>query len=224
MQIGFKKHAGDFFFVLALAGCVHASPPKVAETCEFNPSLQKEKSAQLRQIQQEDQDDRAGTYDSIDWDKVTPRDLQRRIKVAQIFAEGCLATAADFGAAAIVYQHGTTAGHYYQAFVWANEAVKLGDEKQKWLTAAALDRYLVKVGNKQLFGTQFSKDPAGKWCIQAVEPSFPDKLRIQYVKSDVKDQTKHVLQGIGAPQSVNETKDCLPALKASPRGTVPGFW
>lgn len=30
----------------------------------------------------------AGSFDSVDWNKVNHRDLQRRIQVAAIFAEG----------------------------------------------------------------------------------------------------------------------------------------
>ena len=84
----------------------------------------------------------------MDWSKVTPRDLARRIKVASIFAEGCFKSAADYASAAMVFQHGTAADHFYQTFIWANKAVQLGDESQRWLTAAGLDRYLVALGQK----------------------------------------------------------------------------
>lgn len=205
-----------------LAGCAHAADQ--FNTCELNQNLQNEKSAELQKIEEEDQADRAGPYDSIDWNKVNPRDTARRIKVATIFADGCLKTAADYAAAAMVFQHGTVADHYYQTFIWANQAVKIGDSSQRWLTAAGLDRYLVKVGHKQLFGTQFSKDSVGKFCLQPVESSFSDVLRIEYLKRTLKDNTAHVLKGIGATQSPEETKNCEPGLKDSPKGTVPGFW
>ena len=219
-------------------GCASAqsgsAPTEAAtqpETCEFSPRLQSEKSAELLRIVQEDQADRAGPVDSIDWSKIAPRDLARRIKVASIFAKGCFKSAADYASAAMVFQHGAAADHFYQTFIWANKAVQLGDESQRWLTAAGIDRYLVKIGQKQLFGTQFSKDPteiskgtAGRWCLQPVEPSFPESRRIEYIKINLKDNTAHVLKGIGATQTVEETKLCEPALKASPRGTVPGFW
>ena len=203
----------------------------LTETCKFSQRLQNEKSAELLRIVQEDQADRAGPVDSIDWSKVGPRDLARRIKVAGIFAEGYFKTATDYSSAAMVFQHGNAADHFYQTFLWASRAVQLGDESQRWLTAAGLDRYLVKIGQKQLFGTQFSKDPAeiskgaaGKWCLQPVEPSFPELRRIEYIKRNLKDNTAHVLKGIGTTQTVEETKDCEPSLKASPRGIVPGFW
>ncbi len=43
---------------------------------------------------------RSGGFDSTDWTKVNPRDLQRRIQVATIFAEGCFKIAADYASAA----------------------------------------------------------------------------------------------------------------------------
>ncbi len=210
---------------LVVTGCAHANLSNpMSENCEFNPSLQSKKSADLLKIVEEDQADRSVPFDSIDWSKVTPRDTARRIKVATIFAEGCMKTAADFASAAMVFQHGTTADHYYHAFLWANEAAKRGDNTSRWLTAAGLDRYLVKIGQKQLFGTQFSKDTSGKWCIQPVEVSFPDDRRVEYVKLTLKAEIANVLKGLGATQSPQETKECEPSLKVSPKGTIPGFW
>lgn len=217
-----KSHLLFAVWTLIFSGCAHAATQ--LETCESNPSLQKEKSAELLRIVEEDQADRAGPYDSVDWNKVNPRDLKRRIRVAGIFAEGCFKSASDYASAALVFQHGTTADHYYQAFLWANEAVKLGDEAQRWLTAAGLDRYLVKIGQRQLFGTQFSKDASGNFCIQPVEPSFPESRRIEFIKRNLKENTAHVLKGIGFKQSPEDIKDCVPALIRSPNGTLPGFW
>jgi hypothetical protein len=217
--------------IFSLAGCAHIAAATQMETCESNLTLQKEKTAELIRIVQEDQADRSGPYGSINWSKVNLRDLSRRIQVATIFAEGCFKIASDYASAAMVFQHGTTPDHFYQTFHWANQAVKLGDESQRWLTGAGLDRYLAKIGHKQLLGTQFSKDPNelsrgsdGKWCLQPVEPTFPETLRIEYIKRNLKDNIAHVLKEIGSNQSPEEIKDCNPALKSSPKGTVPGFW
>lgn len=115
---------------LFLVGCAHAQVAVQPVGCEANRDLQKKRSAELIKIAEEDQSDRAGSYESVDWNKVNPRDLERRIQVAKIFAEGCFKIASDYASAATVYQHGKTPDHYYQAFVWANEAVKLGDQSQ----------------------------------------------------------------------------------------------
>ena len=204
--------------------CAHATVAIQPVGCEANPQRQAERSAELVTIAQEDQADRALPYDAIDWNKVNPRDLQRRIRVATIFAEGCFQKASDYASAATVYQHGVTADHYYQAFVWAHDAVQLGDVSQRWWMAAAADRYLVKIGFKQLFGTQISRDSSEKFCLQPVEASFPESLRIEYVRFSVNEQIANTLKGIGSKQSPKDVKDCEPALKASPRGTMPGFW
>jgi hypothetical protein len=208
---------------LAFTGCAHASSA-LNEGCDSNPSLQNKKSAELLEIVHEDQADRSVPYDQIDWTQVNPRDLKRRTKVAAIFAEGCLKSAADYASAALIFQHGTTADHFYQTFIWANDAVKLGDSTQRWMVAAGLDRYLVKISQKQLFGTQLSKDAFGNFCIQPVEPSFPDTIRIQYIKINLEDSIVNTLKGIGSTQLAQDIKDCNPELKPSPKGTVPGFW
>jgi hypothetical protein len=207
-----------------MTSCAHAKTGIRPVGCDQNPKLQELRSAELLKIAEADQANRAGSYDSIDWNKVNPRDLKRRIRVAVIFAEGCFQKVSDYVSAAKVYQHGVTADHYYQAFIWANEAFKLGDESQRWWIAAALDRYLVKIGQKQLFGTQLSKNQNAEFCIQSVEPTFPDSLRIKYVKFSVHDQIANTLKGMGSSQSSDDVKNCEPLLRASPKGTVPGFW
>ncbi|MCB0392143.1 MAG: hypothetical protein KDD58_12705, partial [Bdellovibrionales bacterium] len=78
--------------------------------------------------------------------------------------------------------------------------------------------------HKQLFGTQMSRGSTKDWCIQPVEPSFPEKLRLQYVKLSVDDQIANTLKGIGSNQSPSDVKDCDPLLKPSPKGTILGFW
>jgi hypothetical protein len=215
-------------FILALAflltGCAHAAGVPIVG-CEANPNLQAERSAELQEIQKEDQADRDSSFAAVDWNKVKPRDLQRRIRVGKILAEGCLRSAADFEAAAMIYQHGTSGSQFLQAFIWAHEADKLeSTPERRWLTAAGLDRYLVAIGRKQLFGTQLSRGPDDKWCLEPVEPSFPEKLRIRYVRFSVKQQTENTLKAMGSRQPPSEVKDCAGAPKPSPKGTVPGFW
>ena len=208
---------------ILLAACVHTPIQAVSIGCEANEPLRAARSRELIEIAKTDQADRNGPADKIDWVNVNPRDLQRRIRVATIFAEGCFSTASDYAAAATVYQHGKTADHYYQTFIWANRAVDLGDKSQKWWAAAAIDRYLVATGHRQLFGTQMSRSENEPWCLQQVEPSFPEKKRIEYVKYSVTDQVRNTLQGIGANQPTDNVKDCG-ALLPTPRGSVPGFW
>lgn len=208
---------------LFLAACAQTTPAP-PRACEGDPALQKEKSKELARLETEDQADRAGPFEKINWSLVNPRDLRRRVAVAQLFAEGCLATAADYANAAMIYQHGNTPDHYYQAFLWAHEAVLLGDERSRWLTAAGIDRYLVKTGHQQLFGTQFSQDQSGRWCMQPVANQFPESRRMEYVKRSLSESITSFLKGVKSNLTLKDVKYCEPALKPTPTGTVPGFW
>ena len=43
-------------------------------------------------------------------------------------------------------------------------AVSKGDSTAIWIASATLDRYLEKIGQKQIFGTQFSSDAQHHWA------------------------------------------------------------
>jgi hypothetical protein len=210
--------------IFVVTSCAHASSSASHLTCDQDPKRQKKLSAELKTIVQQDQADRALPYDQTDWSKVSARDLQRRLRVAAIFAEGCFKEASDYASAALVYQHGTAADHFYQTFLWASRAVELGDESRRWLVAAGLDRYLVKLERKQLFGTQFGRAGTGPWCIQPVEPTFPEKRRLEYIKKSLNESIDQFIFGMKLKLRREDIRDCEPKLSESPRGSVPGFW
>ncbi len=207
------------------SGCATAEISTNVQSCFANPSLQSLESERLQKLAAEDQADRQGDVNTIDWGKVTPRDIQRRIDVAEIFARGCLNSAADYGAAATVYQHGDTADHAYQTFLWSKRGVDLGDSSQKWWLAAGLDRYLVRIGQKQLFATQFSKHaPDSCWCMEQVEGTFSDSRRVEFAKKNLAQALDFLKELNRNMPSCGNAKYCSVPLKPSPAGTVPGFW
>ena len=210
--------------IVALAqGCAHARRAAAAGSCTGNPAAQAAASQRLQEIAAADQSDRSGP--SVDWASVSPRDLARRIEVAELFARGCMVSAPDYAAGAIVYQHGDTADHAHQAFIWSKRGLDLNDESQRWLMAAALDRYLLRIGQKQLFATQYSKahdDPC--WCLDQVEQSFPDEERVKFTKKSHSQALSHVKEMNKEQPACAKASVCSTPLKATPRGTVPGFW
>ena len=137
-------------------------------------------------------------------------------------------SAKDFANAALVFQHGDTPEHFWQAFVFSSHAIRLGDKTQKIMLANAIDRYLVQrqINMKQLFGRQANK-PNGQlcWCLQQVESSFPDSLRVSFTGSSYKDQLQWI-------KSLNNKSgnhqcpavECKETLKPTPKGSVPGLW
>ncbi|MGH8537891.1 MAG: hypothetical protein ACREXM_15890 [Gammaproteobacteria bacterium] len=93
------------------------------------------------------------------------------------------------------------------------------------MMALGIDRYLVNMGQKQLFGSQAAKPdfkPDTCWCLQKVEDSFPDKLRKEYTGktlTEAFDWLKELNEGKTCPNT-----ECSADLKPPPKGTVPGFW
>ncbi len=81
-------------------------------------------------------------------------DAVRRQQVKALLDAGELRTATDFYSAALVYQHGDTAEDYLMAHTLAVAALGEGSTESPWLAAATLDRYLHKIGQPQIYGTQ----------------------------------------------------------------------
>ena len=221
------KEALALILALNFMGCAHAKASHTEFSyCVEHPEQQAARSAELQAIVNADQADRQGPPDKIDWAKVHPRDLEREVRVADIFAEGCFKDAKDYTAAALVYQHGQVPDHFYQTFIWGKKAVDLGDSKQKWITVAGLDRYLVHSGQKQLFATQFGKDNGSPcWCLEPIEESFPESKRIDWAKLSVKQELDLLNSYFNKDQNgCADVRFCHHNLKPTPAGSVPGFW
>jgi len=181
---------------------------------------------ELAKIKDADQSDR--TSDSLTspdgFTTVQKKDLKRRKRVAEIFAEGCFSTAEDYYNAALVFQHGDVPEHFFQTFLWARKAAELGNPYARRLSALGADRYLVRLGKNQLFASQASKlKDSNCWCLQPVEPNFSDDIRKRTVGKSLKEALVWV-------DELNEKQDCLEAsfckkLTTSPKkGSIPGFW
>jgi hypothetical protein len=195
--------------------------------CIQDPQRLEARSKELAQIVKADQDDRE------DFQSKTPQEMQemvkndvvRRKRVGEIFGEGCFSKAQDFAAAALVFQHGDMTEHSFQTFLWAKKAFELGDTTQQRMMALGIDRYLVTIGKKQLFGSQATKNnftPEGCWCLQQVEKSFPDNLRKRLAGKNLKEALEWI-------KELNVGRNCLDLqctkeLRPSLKGSVPGFW
>lgn len=196
-------------------------------SCLEQPEKQISRSNELVELVAADQNEREGfeNFSEEEMMKLSENDLNRRKRVGEIFGEGCFKNASDYAAAALIYQHGDVSEHYFQAFIWANRAVQLGDLTQKSLAALAIDRYLVDIGKKQLFGSQFYGTESGGWCycLVPVEPSFPDNFRKEYSGASLEERFELLAEINQGKNCAN--KECIDmTLEPSPKGTVPGFW
>ena len=161
-------------------------------------------SSDLQEIADEDQADRKNFFQmsSDELSDLSSRDAGRREKVLELSRMGCLNTAEDYKAAALIYQHGDSPEDFYRSLNWSKKGIALGDPSQKSMLAMGLDRYLVKSGMKQLFGTQATKNPGSScWCLEPIEEKFTDEKRLEYTGKRIKDQQFWVNQ-------LNAGKDC----------------
>jgi len=142
---------------------------------------EKKNNAELTRIYEEDQADRSGDMEKIDWTVVDARDKARQDRVHQILAQGGAKTADDYYHAAMVFQHGDTIEEIAEAHELSLKAAELDPthSSARWLAAASKDRLLMRQGKPQLYGTQFTKVD-GKWILHEVDPSVTDEERAKW--------------------------------------------
>lgn len=195
---------------------------KEPKSCTESENVYQKYSRELQRIAEADQADRNR---HTNMHIIEQRDLKRRIRVAELFAKDCLRSSADYAAAALVFQHGSTPDHFLQTYIWAKKAVELGDKHQQRLMTLGLDRYLVNTGHRQLFATQALKPNTERcWCLAQTEPSFPKNLKIKYSGRSLQDEINWL-------QSLNKNeKDCSKViyckqkLKPTTKNVTFGLW
>ncbi|MCM3882503.1 hypothetical protein [Frankia sp. R82] len=131
----------------------------------------------LREFFEADQNDRRDRELPPD---VADRDRQRRIAVMSLLETGQVRTAADFHHAAMIFQHGHLPEHNHLGFELARKAADAGHPGARWLAAAAMDRWLMRKGLPQRFGTQYVGDDKGSWTLYQVDPATTDEERIEW--------------------------------------------
>ena len=85
-------------------------------------------------------------------------DAARREQVRALLSKGELRAGEDFRLAAMVFQHGSEPRDFLFAHTLALVALAKGDRSASWIAAASMDRYLLAVGQPQIFGNQFGLD------------------------------------------------------------------
>ena len=135
-------------------------------------------SDRMRTIFSDDQE--ARMKDSIDWETLSREDTERRVEVMGYLKKGQLTTGNDMYYAAFIFQHGNCPEHYQLANKLADKAMKLGYSDARWIYAATLDRYLLSVGKKQKFGTQYTSADGCTYVLEPVNPKTTDAERQRF--------------------------------------------
>ena len=113
----------------------------------------------LEELFQADQTEREKVYESSDEvAKLKERDAARRKRVIVMIELGEVKTKNDLYHVAVIFQHGAGAGDFMLSHRFATLAALSGHRAARWLLAASLDRYLMRIGQAQIYGTQFEYD------------------------------------------------------------------
>jgi hypothetical protein len=139
---------------------------------------------------------KADQADRENWARLSPdeqsavgaRDEKRRQRVMEMVRASQLLTADDFYHAAMVLQHGAKPEDFLLAHELASVAAFKGRADAKWLSAAALDRFLQSVGRPQRFGTQFGTKDGSPWTQDPYDRSLPDAIRKEYGVPTLREQ------------------------------------
>lgn len=137
----------------------------------------------LEEIYQADQADRRIMVEkphltSDEVMKIVINDFRRRQEVYNYIISSRVASGRAFYIAALIFQHGDCPDHYKFATELAAKAIELGYEENRWLYAAALDRYLLSIGEREKFGTQTTGVCPG--TLEFYDPETTDEERAVY--------------------------------------------
>ena len=169
-------------------------PAVTSAPATHKPSAPEADNAEMTAIFNADQGDRKRTeLGKIDWSVVGPRDEARRVRTKVLLDSGKLRTGDDFYHAAFVFQHGSTPNDYLLAHTLAVIAAAAGRKDAAWIAAATLDRYLMNIGQKQIYGTQFVSHNGGAMSQEPYDRTLvSDALRAELGVPPMKDQEQRL--------------------------------
>jgi len=148
-----------------------------ATAAGLTPQVQNDQ--ELVRLFTEDQADRTPAPGRlIDWSMVLPRDRAREARVKELYRSGALQSGADLYHAAMVLQHAPAPEDYLLAHEFCIVAVSKGEKRALWLAAATEDRFLMRIGRPQRFGTQYQSEGEAKPVrLYRVDEGVTDGLR-----------------------------------------------
>ena len=152
-----------------------------------------EDNPELVDIYKNDQSDRQAG-ENIDWSVVSKRDSLRELRVYQLLDSNKVRTSKDYRNAAMVFQHGGDSTAYGMAVKMMRKSIELDSTADKWLLAAATDRYLLSKDEPQIYGTQYHKYGKDEpWQIAKMDTTkISDAERIEYGVETLAEQKEKV--------------------------------
>jgi hypothetical protein len=136
---------------------------------------------ELCRLYEEDQADRMPKDGkAIDPTVLIPRDREREGRIKDLYEAGKIRTGKDYHRAAMVLQHAVSPDDFLLAHEFCVVALAKGERDARWLAAATEDRFLMKIGRPQRFGTQYSSSRLSEPVkLYEVGAGVTDSLRME---------------------------------------------
>jgi hypothetical protein len=160
-------------------------------------------NSELTQMYDQDQSERMDVHgsDVKAWAIISAHDKVHRDRVLELMHQDKLETAEDYFHAALIMQHGDEPSDYMLAHIMSCAAAQMGNKPSVWLSAASFDRLMQKVGQSQVFGTQYRKDPSLGWTLQPLASEvLTDGVRKTFNVPTLEQSKLHVVK-------MNESKN-----------------
>ena len=163
-------------------------------SCKTNRKEPLTDNPELIKIYEADQADRQ--TDNIDWSIVSKRDSLREVRIYQLLDSNKVQTSKDYHNAAMIFQHGGDSTAYGMAVKLMRKSIELDSTANKWLLAAAIDRYLLSKDEPQIYGTQYQKFGEDEpWQLGKMDTTkISDAERIEYGVETLAAQRERVKQ------------------------------
>ncbi|MBC8645170.1 tetratricopeptide repeat protein [Flavobacterium lindanitolerans] len=137
-------------------------------------------NVELQKMADDDQNSRMKS--DINWMILNKEDSLRRVRVFELLKENKVQTAKDYFNSGVVFQHGNDTIASGMAVKTFKKALELDPSLNRWWYAAAVDRDLMRKGEPQIYGTQFTKNKStnGKWVRYKIDPTKVTDEERQY--------------------------------------------
>jgi tetratricopeptide (TPR) repeat protein len=199
------RKIGLVILVILLLSC---NQNKKSTSIKINDNLE------LKKMYDADQGDRQS--DKIDWSIVSKRDSLREVRIYELLDSNKILTSTDYNIAALIFQHGRDSIAYGMAVKLMRKSIELEPTRNKWLLAAAIDRYLLSRNKPQIYGTQYRKMKDQPFELQEIDTTkVTDTERIEYGVETLAQQREKVkrLNSKKLSELLNEGKSIIELIQ-----------
>jgi hypothetical protein len=168
----------------------------------YNRTVYYQSNEELKNLFIEDQNDRKAK--NLTAEQIRLNDEKRSGRLREMIDGGMIQSGRDFYYAAFLLQHGKFPADYLKAHSFAVMSLARNEPDAAWIAAASLDRYLMSIGQPQIYGTQTMAANDGGVTMEPYDRAvISDQLRAASNVPPLKEQEENVRKLKIQPKKLN---------------------